>query len=84
MVGMRGILSPRYFLNDNTDLHNLIRKRLILPCLNGSFHPSSIEEYAGGLLMALQKLWRHLPHPLRRGTAPLLRKSLSECDACPQ
>jgi hypothetical protein len=55
MVGMRGILSPRYFFNDNTELHNLIRKRLILPCLTGSFHPSFIEEYAGGLLMALQK-----------------------------
>jgi hypothetical protein len=35
--------------------HNLIRKRLILPYLTGSFHPSFIEEYAGGLLMALQK-----------------------------
>jgi hypothetical protein len=41
--------------NDNTELHNLIRKRLILPYLTGSFHPSFIEEYAGGLLMALQK-----------------------------
>jgi hypothetical protein len=30
-------------------------KRLILPYLTGSFHPSFIEEYAGGLLMALQK-----------------------------
>ena len=29
--------------------------RLILPYLTGSFHPSLIEEYAGGLLMALQK-----------------------------
>jgi hypothetical protein len=28
---------------------------LILPYLTGSFHPSFIEEYAGGLLMALQK-----------------------------
>ncbi len=33
----------------------LIRKRLIFPYLTGSFHPSFIEEYAGGLLMALQK-----------------------------
>ena len=41
--------------NDNTELHNLNRKRLILPYLTGSFHPSFIEEYAGGLLMALQK-----------------------------
>ena len=37
------------------ELHNLMRKRLILPYLTGSFHPSLIEEYAGGLLMALQK-----------------------------
>ena len=50
----RDIISPLFF-NDNTDLHNLIRKRLILPYLTGSFHPSFIEEYAGGLLMALQK-----------------------------
>jgi hypothetical protein len=41
--------------NDNTELHNLNRKRLILPYLTGSFLPSFIEEYAGGLLMALQK-----------------------------
>ena len=32
------------FFNDNTDLHNLIRKRPILPYLTGSFHPSMIEE----------------------------------------
>ena len=43
------------FFNDNTELHNLIRKRLILLYLTGSFHPSFIEGYAGGLLMALQK-----------------------------
>jgi hypothetical protein len=50
----RDLIAPLFF-NDNTDLHNLIRKRLILPYLNGSFHPSFIEEYAGGILMALQK-----------------------------
>ncbi len=37
------------------ELHNLIRKRLILPYLTGSFHPSLIEEYSVGLLMILQK-----------------------------
>ena len=37
------------------ELHILIRNRLILSYLTGSFHPSLIEEYAGGLLMALQK-----------------------------
>jgi hypothetical protein len=41
----RDIISPLFF-NDNTDLHNLIRKRLILPYLTVSFHPSFIEEYA--------------------------------------
>jgi hypothetical protein len=41
--------------NDNTDLHNFFRKHLVLPYLTGSVHPSFIEEYAGGLLMALQK-----------------------------
>ena len=50
----RDLIEPLFF-NDNTELHNLIRKRLILPYLTGSFHPSFIEEYAGGLLMTLQK-----------------------------
>ena len=50
----RDLIAPLFF-NDNTELHNLIRKRLILPYLTGSFHPSFIEEYAGGLLMVLQK-----------------------------
>jgi hypothetical protein len=38
-----------------TILHTLIRKRLILPYLTGSFHPSFIEEYGDGLLMVFQK-----------------------------
>ena len=41
----RDLIAPLFF-NDNTDLHNLIRKRLILSYLTGSFHPSFIEEYA--------------------------------------
>jgi hypothetical protein len=51
---VRDIIVPLFY-NDNTDLHSLIRKRLILPYLTGSSHPSFIEEYTGGLLMALQK-----------------------------
>jgi hypothetical protein len=51
---VRDLIAPLFF-NDNTELHNLIRRRLILPYLTGSFHSSFIEEYAGGLLMALQK-----------------------------
>ena len=47
------LITPLIF-NDNTELHNLIRKCLILPYLTGSFEPSFIEEYAVGLLMALQ------------------------------
>jgi hypothetical protein len=50
----RDLFAPLFFHN-NTDLHNLIRERLILPYLTGSFHPSFIQEYAGGLLMALRK-----------------------------
>ena len=41
----RDLIAPLFF-NDNTELHNLVRKRLILPYLTGSFHPSFIEEYA--------------------------------------
>jgi hypothetical protein len=51
---MRELIVPLFF-NDNTELHNLIRRCLILPYLTGSFHSSFIEEYTGGLLMALQK-----------------------------
>ena len=50
----RDLIAPLFF-SDNHDLHNLIRKRLILTYLTGSFHSSMIEEYAGGLPMALQK-----------------------------
>jgi hypothetical protein len=50
----RDLIAPLFF-NDNTELQNLICKRLIIPYLTGSLHPSFIEEYAGGLLLALQK-----------------------------
>jgi hypothetical protein len=46
----RDTIAPLCF-KDNTELHTLIRKRLTLPYLTGSFHPSFIDEYAGGLLM---------------------------------
>jgi hypothetical protein len=66
----RDLIVPLFF-NDNTELHNLIRRCLILTYLTGSFHSSFIEEYTGGLLMVLQKpdggirpilcgeVWRH-------------------------
>jgi hypothetical protein len=38
------LFSPILTFNDNTDLHNLIRKCLILPYLTDSFHPSLIED----------------------------------------
>ncbi len=50
----RDIIVPLFF-NDNTDLHNRIRKYRILPYLTGSFHPSFVEEYSDGLLMTLEK-----------------------------
>jgi hypothetical protein len=53
-VTCEGLNSPT-ILNDNTELHNFIRRCLILPYLTDSFHSSFIEEYAGGLLMSLQK-----------------------------
>jgi len=61
----RDLIAPLFF-NDNTDLHSLIRKRLILPYVTGSFHPSFIEEYTGGLLMALQKPYGGI-HPILCG-----------------
>ena len=53
VASARDIIDP-LFLNDNIELHNLIRKSLILPYLTDSFHQSLIEEYADGLFMALQ------------------------------
>ena len=37
------------------ELQALIQDHLILPYLFGDFHPSHIQEYAGGLLFALEK-----------------------------
>ena len=48
-------ISAPLFLNTNTHIHRLNRERLIIPYLTGSFLPSFIEEYAGGLLMPVQK-----------------------------
>jgi hypothetical protein len=51
---VRDLIAPLFF-DDNTELHTLIRKRVILPYLTGSFQPSFIEEYVVGLLMTWQK-----------------------------
>ncbi len=83
---MRDLIVPLFF-NDNTELHNLIRRRLILPDLTGSFHSSFIEEYAGGPLMSLQKpdggihpilcgeVWRHCFASLPVNVTPILNES---------
>jgi hypothetical protein len=42
-------------MGDDEELQALIRDHLILPYLFGDFHPSHIQEYAGGLLIALEK-----------------------------
>ena len=39
---------------DEPALHALLRKHVILSYLTGDFHITHIEEYAGGLLIALQ------------------------------
>jgi hypothetical protein len=43
------------FMGDDEELQTLIRDHLILPYLFGDLHPSHIQEYAGGLLIALEK-----------------------------
>ena len=42
-------------MGDDEELQALIRDHLILPCLFGDFHPSHLQEYSGGLLLALEK-----------------------------
>ena len=70
----RDLVAPLFF-NDNTDLHNLIRKRLILPYLTGSFHPSMIEEYAQRTSDGTTETRRrHSPHPLCRDLETLFCK----------
>ncbi len=82
----RDLIVPLFF-NDNTELHNLIRRRLIIPYLTGSFHSSFNDEYAGGLLMDLQKpdggicpilcgeVWRHCFASLTVNDTPIRNES---------
>ena len=55
------------FARDEPELHALLRKHAILPYLTGDFHITHIEEYAGGLLIALQK-----PESVGGGIRPIL------------
>jgi hypothetical protein len=50
----RELMAP-LFMGDDEELQTLIRDHLILPYLFGDLHPSHIQEYAGGLLIALKK-----------------------------
>ena len=50
----RELVAP-LFMGDDEELQELIRTHLILPYLFGDCHPSHIQEYAGGLLLALEK-----------------------------
>jgi hypothetical protein len=50
----RELMAP-LFMSDDEELQALIRDHLILPYLFGDFYPSHIQEYAGGLLIALEK-----------------------------
>ncbi len=50
----RELMAP-LFMGDDEELQALIRDHLILPYLFGDFHPFHIQEYAGGLLIALEK-----------------------------
>jgi hypothetical protein len=47
-------MSP-LFMGDGDELQGLIRDFIILPYLFGDFHPSHKQEYAGCLLLALEK-----------------------------
>ena len=44
------------FMNDDTELHDIIRSELILPVIFGDFHPQDLNELSGGWLFAFLKL----------------------------
>jgi len=50
----RELMAP-LFMGDDEELQALIRDHLIIPHLFRDFQPSHIQEYAGGLLFALEK-----------------------------
>ena len=50
----RELMAPLY-MGDDEELQGLIRDHLILSYLFGDFHPSHIQEHAGGLLLELEK-----------------------------
>jgi hypothetical protein len=50
----REVMAP-LFMGDDDELQGLIKDHTNLPYLFGDFHPSNIQEYAGGLVIALEK-----------------------------
>jgi hypothetical protein len=72
-------LMTTVFMGDDDELQGLIRSRMILPYLVADFHPSYIQEYAGGLLLAFEK-------PAKNGGGLMIRpkicgESLRRCFA---
>jgi hypothetical protein len=73
---VRHVISPLFF-NDNTDLHNLIRKRLILPYLVGSFHNLLLKNMQADFLWLCRNRMEAFAPFSRRDLASLLRQSRS-------
>jgi hypothetical protein len=72
----RELMAP-LFMGDDEELQALIRDHLIIPHLFRDFQPSHVQEYAGGLLFALEKPAKdggYPAHHLRRKLASLLRQ----------
>ena len=42
-------------MNDDKELHELIRTEIILPFVFGDFHPQDLKEHFGGMLFAFLK-----------------------------
>ena len=42
-------------MNDDKELHELIRTEIILPFVFGDFHPQDLKEHLGGMLFAFLK-----------------------------
>jgi hypothetical protein len=83
------------FMNDDKELHELIRTELILPFVFGDFHPQDLNEHFGDLLFAFLKADGVGLRPVNRSTGTrrcasslklqtvrrwLTRRSLSSCD----
>ena len=71
-------------MGDDEELQALIRDHMVLPYLFGDFHPSHIQEYAGGLLFALERPAKgniHWNVPSRVEASKAALKQLPVCHA---